>query len=213
MSNECLSVTAHELSACFPSGNGSLYSGYKYEMIADGITYIPRYCLALDFGQDKNNSRWGFLIQFAVLAALTATIYAATATNSTTRIVTTKVTPSYWRATFANPPFNTLDNAWYDALYKLIDQIANDSEVKVVVFDSSAPDFYLAHSEIVHPVLQEYHATLWGNITRLVNLPVLTVAAVRGIVRGGGAEFISSLDIRFGSRKAIFGQIEVGTGE
>jgi enoyl-CoA hydratase/carnithine racemase len=42
---------------------------------------------------------------------------------------------------------------------------------------------------------------------------VLSIAVVRGRVRGGGSEFALGCDIRFASReKAIFGQPEVGIG-
>ena len=42
---------------------------------------------------------------------------------------------------------------------------------------------------------------------------MLSIAVIRGRVRGGGSEFALGCDIRFASReKAIFGQPEVGTG-
>jgi enoyl-CoA hydratase/carnithine racemase len=49
--------------------------------------------------------------------------------------------------------------------------------------------------------------------TRLAKSGVLSIAVIRGRVRGGGSEFTLGCDIRFASReKAIFGQPEVGTG-
>lgn len=53
----------------------------------------------------------------------------------------------------------------------------------------------------------------WGNIMKLANLPVLTVATVRGIANGGGAELAAALDVSLASDKASFTQFEVGTGE
>jgi enoyl-CoA hydratase/carnithine racemase len=48
---------------------------------------------------------------------------------------------------------------------------------------------------------------------RLAHSEVLSIALIRGRVRGGGSEFTMACDIRFASReKAIFGQPEVGTG-
>jgi enoyl-CoA hydratase/carnithine racemase len=80
--------------------------------------------------------------------------------------------------------------------------------------DSSAPDFSIAHFNIVNPVLQDYVDGIWSNLTLLANLPVLTIAAVQGIARGGGAEFAAALKIRFPSKKkARFGQIEVADGQ
>jgi enoyl-CoA hydratase/carnithine racemase len=42
---------------------------------------------------------------------------------------------------------------------------------------------------------------------------VLTVAAVRGIASGGGAELAMSLDVSFASEKVIFRHPEVGIGK
>lgn len=138
---------------------------------------------------------------------------AAPNTNTTAPITITKVTPSYWRATFSTPPFNIQTTAWFSALYTLISDLSTDSNVKVIVFDSSVPDFYIAHFDLVDAVDAELANGLWLNITRLINLPVLSIAAVRGIARGGGAEFAAALDIRFASKeKAVFGQLEVALG-
>ncbi|KAI1111153.1 ClpP/crotonase-like domain-containing protein [Nemania sp. NC0429] len=130
------------------------------------------------------------------------------------RITRTKVTPSYWRATFSNPPFNLIDNTFLREFYSLIDDIEVDPEVKVVVFDSSVDNFFIAHYDILTPAdIDVAGPAYWGNYTRLANLPVLTVAAIRGIVRGGGVEMAAALDVRFGSKeKAILGQPEVGIG-
>lgn len=130
-------------------------------------------------------------------------------------IVTKKVTQSYWRATFSCPALNIQNLAFFHDYYSLIDQIGADSNVKVVVFDSSAPDFWLNHFDVLSYVSPELSwDSYWGNITRLANLPVLTVAAIRGITSGGGAEVAASLDIRFGSKeKAIISQPEVSIGE
>jgi enoyl-CoA hydratase/carnithine racemase len=150
------------------------------------------------------------------LATPIAALYTSAegAANATEPIRTTKITPSYWRATFANPPFNIEDNAWFASFYALVDKIANDTDVKVVVFDSNAPEFYIAHLDIINPVSQKYIDGIWGKITQLANLPVLTIAAVQGIARGGGAELAAALDVRFASKeKAKFGQIEVAYGQ
>jgi len=139
------------------------------------------------------------------------------ASCSASFINTTKVTPSYWRATFSSPPLNVEGTAFFEDYYALIDQIANDTDVKVVVFDSAVPDFWISHYDLINTIPPELispnNSNYWGNITRLANLPVLTVAAIRGIVRGAGAELAASLDVRFGSKeKAILTQLEVSCG-
>jgi enoyl-CoA hydratase/carnithine racemase len=153
---------------------------------------------------------------FLLISSLMALVHtAAVSTCNKNFIVTTKVTPSYWRATFSCPPLNIQGVTFFQDYYALIDQIEADSEVKVVVFDSSAPDFWLDHYDVLNYVPPELSwDTYWGNITRLANLPVLTVAAIRGITSGGGAEIAASLDIRFGSKeKAFISQPEVSIGE
>lgn len=146
-------------------------------------------------------------------AALSAFSLPTNGTNTTAPITITKVNPGYWRATFSSPPFNIQDNAWFSAFYSLISDLETDPDVKVVVFDSNVPDFYIAHFDLLNPVDTENVNNLWPNVTRLINLSVLSIAAVRGIARGGGAEIAAAMDVRFGSReKAVFGQLEVGLG-
>lgn len=152
-----------------------------------------------------------------LLTPLLNLLHTALAASSpcTNFIVTTKVTPFYWRATFSCPLVNVQGLAFFEAYYALINEIEADSYVKIVVFDSSVADFWLDHFDVldnVPPALSwDFY---WGNVTRLHNLPVLTIAALRGIASGGGAEIAASLDIRFGSReKAMFSQTEVSVGQ
>jgi enoyl-CoA hydratase/carnithine racemase len=153
-----------------------------------------------------------FLSALALLAAPIAAVNNSTS-NATAPITTTKVTPAYWRATFSNPPFNLETNEWFESFFGLVDDIENDPDVKVVVFDSSAPDFWMAHFDTLNPVNETYISGFFPKLIRLSNLPVLTIAAVRGIARGGGAELVASLDVAFASReRALFGQFEVASG-
>ncbi|KAK5677182.1 hypothetical protein LTS10_010371 [Elasticomyces elasticus] len=150
-----------------------------------------------------------------LISALTTLVYAAAVpTCDENFIVTTKVTPSYWRATFSCPPLNIQGLSFFHDYYALIDQIEADSNVKVVVFDSSVPDFWLGHFDVINSISPELSwDSYWGNVTRLANLPVLTIASIRGITSGGGAEIAASLDIRFGSKeKAVVAQPEVSIG-
>jgi len=151
----------------------------------------------------------------ATAAAFFAVAISATRCSETF-IVTKKVTPAYWRATFSSPPFNIQSTSFLQDLYALVDRIEADPEVKVVVFDSSSPDFWIAHFDAQPGNVPAELTTeiFWGNISRLAHLPVLTVAAIRGICRGGGAEFSAALDVSFASKeRAVFAQPEVGGGE
>ena len=80
-------------------------------------------------------------------------------------------------------------------------------------FESANPDFFIAHYGASGP-RSRFGVPRWIDAaTRLANSGVLSIAVIRGRVRGGGSEFALGCDIRFASReKAIFGQPEVGTG-
>jgi enoyl-CoA hydratase/carnithine racemase len=129
--------------------------------------------------------------------------------------------PGYWRAEFSNPPINLIDPDTIAELSDLISRLENDSEVRVIVFESRDPDFFLAHYDALaveaptaavergptgmHPWLDV--------LVRLARAPVVSIASIRGRARGAGSEFALSCDIRFASaEKAILGQFEVGVG-
>jgi enoyl-CoA hydratase/carnithine racemase len=124
-----------------------------------------------------------------------------------------KAKPGHWRVTLDNPPINVIDDSMYDAFFDLVTEIEVDTALKVVTFESANPDFFIAHYGTSGP-RSRFGAPPWIDAaTRLAKSGVLSIAIVRGRVRGGGSEFTLGCDIRFASReKAIFGQPEVGTG-
>ncbi len=74
---------------------------------------------------------------------------------------------------------NLMDNVFFEDFYALVDDIALDPEVKVVVFNSSVEGFFIAHFDVLNPVSPDFSGpAYWGNLIRLANLPVLTVAAI-----------------------------------
>jgi enoyl-CoA hydratase/carnithine racemase len=126
---------------------------------------------------------------------------------------------AFWQVTFDNPPINVLDGATIPEIQHLIDLMESDTELRVVVFDSANPDYFIAHfsaaaglDTIVTPLPNGLFP--WVDIVdRLARLPVVTIAAIRGRARGVGSEFALACDIRFASaEKAILAQIEVGAG-
>src|SRR3989442_13660128 len=92
--------------------------------------------------------------------------------------------------------------------------------LRVVVFESANPEFYLAHFDLTGKT---------GNITtavgpsglpilidtfgRLTKSPVVSIAKIRGCVRGVSSEFVLACDMRLSSREnTLLGQPKVGVG-
>ena len=57
-------------------------------------------------------------------------------------------TPGYWRAVFDYPPFNVVDGDVFQALQDLLVRMETTETLRVVVFESALPDFYLSHFDL-----------------------------------------------------------------
>src|SRR5258708_20420386 len=53
--------------------------------------------------------------------------------------------PAYWRAVFDNPPLNIMDADMFEGLQDLLGRMDTSPSLRVVVFESANPDFYLPH--------------------------------------------------------------------
>jgi enoyl-CoA hydratase/carnithine racemase len=132
-----------------------------------------------------------------------------------------RVSLGYCRVTFDHPPINTITATTVAELMELVDLIEQDEDLNVVVFDSSNPDFYLAHYDVEDDL--DRTAALgvgptglpaWIDVlVRLSRAPVVSVASIRGRARGAGSEFVLACDLRFASREnTLLSQLEVGIG-
>jgi len=112
------------------------------------------------------------------------------------------------------PPINMFVRATIDELVALMTDIEADPSVKVVVFQSANPDFFIAHLDVSKAVERPEVLGLWRDfVLRLSSAPVVSVAKIRGRTRGIGNEFVLACDMRFAGRQsAIFGQPEIGVG-
>lgn len=135
-----------------------------------------------------------------------------------TQLKLTAVSDALWRVAFDNPPVNVIGPGMIDELKQLLTELETNKTVKVVVFESADPDFFLAHYDLAaDPAIAEAlpsptgYAAWVDVLVRLSHLPAVTISAIRGIARGAGSEFVLASDMRFASReKAILGQMEVG---
>jgi enoyl-CoA hydratase/carnithine racemase len=124
-------------------------------------------------------------------------------------------------AEIAAPPMNLLGPDLVRNLVSLITQVEADAAVKVLVFQSADPDYFISHVDVTR--IAEYReeaAKLTGEASiallfrHLSASRIVTIAQIEGRVRGAGSEFILACDLRFAAREsAIFGQFEPAFGQ
>src|SRR5580658_6615577 len=119
-----------------------------------------------------------------------------------------------WTITFSNPPINIFAPTTIVELGTLITDLEADPSVKVVVFQSANPDFFVAHLDVAKAAAQPGVLGLWRDfVLRLSSTAIVSIAKIRGRTRGIGNEFVLACDMRFASRQnALFGNPEVGVG-
>ncbi len=123
--------------------------------------------------------------------------------------------------TIDNPPVNMLSLQLIAELSSFARKVEKDDDVRVIVFDSADPDFFIAHFDVdsllitpdeeptkstqlegMHPLLEAFRT-----------MSKVSIAKIEGICRGGGSEFVLALDMRFGViGKTILAQPEVAVG-
>jgi enoyl-CoA hydratase/carnithine racemase len=124
-------------------------------------------------------------------------------------------------AEIAAPPMNLLGPELVRDLVSLIRLAEADNSVKVVVFTSADPDYFISHVDLTR--VAEYRAEaarLTGEASiaalfrHLSASRLVTIAQIEGRVRGAGSEFVLACDMRFAAQEtAIFGQFEAAFGQ
>jgi enoyl-CoA hydratase/carnithine racemase len=123
-------------------------------------------------------------------------------------------------AEIAAPPMNLLGPPLVRDLVSLIQQAEAADTIKVVVFKSTDPDYFISHVDVTR--IGEYREAT-AKLTGEASLGILfrylsasrlvTIAQVEGRVRGAGSEFVLACNMSFAARgSAIFGQPEAGFG-
>jgi len=132
-----------------------------------------------------------------------------------------KRTPAYWRVTFDNPPFNIFGPETIPQMEKVVAEIEADPKLRVVVFDSAVPGFFLTHYNFTPPLAESTSLPagqtglhpLPDILVRISKAPIVSIALIRGRATGVGSELALASDMRFASReKAVLSQWEVGAG-
>ncbi|WP_345426077.1 enoyl-CoA hydratase/isomerase family protein [Pseudonocardia xishanensis] len=140
-----------------------------------------------------------------------------------TRFETLRVRTDGVRATVTldNPPTNLFDPQMIDDVSRLLGILRADPETRVVVFDSADPDFFIGHADLnlflaprtEVPPRPHVLNGLQALFEDLRTLPQATIGVLEGRAVGGGAEFLSSLDMVFAARgRAVLSQFEAAVG-
>src|SRR6201985_1013465 len=141
-------------------------------------------------------------------------------TESASHLRVIEEAPAYWRVVFDNPPLNIMDADMFEGLQALLARMDASPGLRVVVFESASPDFYLAHFDLTGRIGNITTAVgtsglpiLIDTFVRLTTSPVVSIARIRGCVRGASSEFTLACDMRFAScENTRLGQPEVGVG-
>ncbi|MFC3450818.1 enoyl-CoA hydratase/isomerase family protein [Amycolatopsis speibonae] len=128
------------------------------------------------------------------------------------------------RVTLDNPPVNVLDVALMADLRRLLTGLRDDDSVRVIVFDSADPDFFIAHVDMTlvdaPDAFDEFAADTPDGVNvfqalgeLLRHQPQVTIVKLAGLARGGGAEFVTAADMTFAALgRAGIGQVEALMG-
>jgi enoyl-CoA hydratase/carnithine racemase len=123
--------------------------------------------------------------------------------------------------TIDHPPINLFDLPLMREMDQIGREIEADDAVRVVVFDSANPDFFIAHADVnlilqlpkVAPPKADHLGFFHAMVDRFRTMPKVSIAKIEGRARGAGSEFVLSLDMRFGALgRAILAQPEVAVG-
>ena len=121
----------------------------------------------------------------------------------------------------ASPPMNLLGPELVRDLVSLIQHAEADDAVRVLVFKSADPDYFISHVDLTR--VAEYRAEAAkltgeasiGLLFRYLSVSrLVSIAQIEGRVRAAGSEFVLACDMRFAAREsAIFGQFEPAFGQ
>jgi enoyl-CoA hydratase/carnithine racemase len=114
-------------------------------------------------------------------------------------------------ADIAAPPMNLLGPELVRDLVSLIQRAEGDNAIKVLVFKSTDPDYFISHVDVTK--IKEYR----NEAAKLVGEPsigllfrylsasrLVTIAQIEGRVRAAGNEFVLACDMCFAAREKRF---------
>lgn len=126
------------------------------------------------------------------------------------KTILTKIEKDIATVTINNEPVNALSGMMMLELDHFLKELSTNPSVKVIVFDSANGDFFIAHVDMKILDNQEILDELMNKAPKGLNIfqtvgellrnqPQITIVKLKGIARGGGAEFVAAADMSFAS--------------
>jgi cyclohexa-1,5-dienecarbonyl-CoA hydratase len=135
-------------------------------------------------------------------------------TTATTSRVEVNVASPIARVKLINSPLNVIDLCMTKLLLEVLSEIESRSDIATVLFEGGGSAFSAgvdikAHlPEQIHEMLTSFHAV----IRAIVASRKVTIAVVRGVCLGGGAELAAVCDMVYTARDASWGFPEIKLG-
>ena len=120
--------------------------------------------------------------------------------------------------TIDHPPINLFDIDLMKQVSQAGRLLEEDDRVRVIVFQSANPEFFIAHADVeMIRRISDFEPSSPSGFQRVVEryrtMEKISIGKNEGCARGGGSEFLLSLDMRFGAiGKMLLSQPEVGLG-
>src|SRR5258708_1043545 len=128
--------------------------------------------------------------------------------------ITLKIEGPLARITLTHPPLNVIDFQMMDELHESLQKLAQDKDILAVVLSggercfSAGVDVTIHTPDKIQTMLQKFHSVIGA----LVKFPKITIAEVRGVCLGGGAELAMVCDMVYTTEKAKWGFPEITLG-
>ncbi|MGH9319477.1 MAG: enoyl-CoA hydratase/isomerase family protein [Vicinamibacteria bacterium] len=126
-----------------------------------------------------------------------------------------QISPPSATLSLRRPPLHVLDLSAIGELSRALDDVAERPEVMVLILTSLGGRAFSAGVEVRDHLperLDEMLETFHDLCRRLIELPALTVAAVKGPALGGGMELAACCDFVIASENASFSHPEIDVG-
>lgn len=126
----------------------------------------------------------------------------------------------------SHPPLNLLDGVLIPELKRFVREVAGDPATRVIVLESGVPGFFAAHVDAGYASDPAGFGALGKDdrgydgllpvqhlVASIRDLPQVSIAKLRGYLRGGGNEVAMATDLRYAADgETWMGQIEARMG-